>query len=207
MDGVEFVFEDEPPDAPPPVRRSAGRLTWTARVAAAVAAVTAVAVWVATRPSPPAPAKAADPAAILQQHPGVRMPVQSGRTCELGAPVDSGVTSTMHRFLHGITIENMLATRCIAGTATSRRVVSELITGTTGHYDVQVGISDRNAPYAPQFTVTGGGLRQRKVVLGQIEVESAGVKVRITAIGFPGAWSPLVRLQRLADFLSLNTVL
>jgi hypothetical protein len=206
VDGVEFVADDDPADPPPQPR--AGRVTWIARLVAGVAVIAAVTVWVVTRPSPPSPAKAAaQPATKRVQPLGLTLAETSALSCRFGAPVDNGVTDAMHRFLHRVTIENMLGSRCITGTPTSRRVVSELIEGTTGRYDVQVSISNRNAAFQAPIIRTGGGLRQRKIVLGQIEVESAGVKVRITAVGFAGAAAPVVRLQRLADYLSLNTVL
>jgi hypothetical protein len=208
VDGVEFVADDDPADALPPPRPKTGRLTWLTRIAAGVAAIAAIAVWVVTRPSPPAPTKAvAQPATKREQPLGLTLAETSALTCRFGTPVDNGVTDAMHQFVHGIKIENLLASRCVSGTPNARRVVSELIEGTTGRYDVQVSISNRNAAFQEPIARTGGGLRQRKVVLGRIEVESAGVKVRITAVGFADASPPVVRLQRLADFLSLNTVL
>jgi hypothetical protein len=215
VDGVEFVADDDPVEALPP-RPKPGRSTWVARVTAVVAAAAAIVVWVVTRPATPSPTKAtAKPAtrpatksATKRVPPlGLTLEETSALTCRLGAPVDNSVTDAMHRFLHDITIENMLASRCISGTPSARRVVSELIEGSTGRYDVQVSISNRNADFQEPISRTGGGLRQRKIVLGEIEVESAGVKVRITAVGFPDASPPAARLQRLADFLSLNTVL
>jgi hypothetical protein len=208
VDGVEFVADDAPADALPPPRPKNGRLTWIARITAGVVAIAAIAVWVATRPSPPSsPKAAAQPVTKREQPLGLTLAETSALTCRFGGPVDNGVTDAMHQFVRGIKIENLLASRCISGTPNSRRVVSELIEGTTGRYDVQVSISNRNAAFQEPITRTGGGLRQRKIVLGRIEVESAGVKVRITAIGFADAAPPVVRLQRLADFLSLNTVL
>ena len=63
------------------------------------------------------------------------------------------------------------------------------------------------ADFAPPPSLTGGGARQVKVPLGGVEVEGAGVRVRIIALGVAHDWLPTLRLQRLADFLSLNTVL
>jgi hypothetical protein len=128
-------------------------------------------------------------------------PIQGHTRCHDGGPVDSDVATAMHRFLHRITLQPVLGTRCILTVGAKQRLIAEAITASAHGYDVQVNLSARSAEFPSPVP------RDRAIELGRIETEAAGVRVQIIATGFPAGNPPMIRLQRLADYLSLNTAL
>jgi hypothetical protein len=128
-------------------------------------------------------------------------PIEGRTDCRDGGPVDAGVATAMHRFLHRVKLQPVLGTRCILTTGTKQRLVAEAVTASAHGYDVQVNLSARSAEFPPPVP------RDRAIELGRIETEAAGVRVQVIATGFPAGNPPMVRLQRLADYLSLNTAL
>jgi hypothetical protein len=197
---IEFVedeldVEPEPPQPPPRQHR------WLLR-AAAVAVVAAVLVtWIVTRP-------ASEPAHLphhqaQQPVPSIfdTEPIQVHTRCQIGGPVDGEVATAIHRFLHRITVQPLLGTRCVLTVGPKHRIVAEAITASAHGYDVRVSLSARSAEFPPPVP------RDRPIELGRIETEAAGVRVQVIATGFPAGNPPMIRLQRLADYLSLNTAL
>jgi hypothetical protein len=199
---IEFVadaaaFEPEPP-RPPRSRRQ-----WVVRGVALAVVVAALATWIATRPAT-GHSRAQHRRQALQPVPSIldTEPIQGRTQCRGGGPVDVGVAAAMHRFLHRVTLQPTLGQRCVLTVGTKRRIVAEAVTASAHGYDVQVNLSARSAQFPPPVP------RDRAIELGRIETEAAGVRVQVIATGFPAAGNPpMVRLQRLADFLSLNTAL
>jgi hypothetical protein len=207
--GIEFLpqeVDDEPAQLEPRAPRPAWMLGGL-RVAVVAAVIAGLAVWIATRPSGPAqhrPTQAAVTKPTLPQH-DIR-PAPTVTKCTTGAPVPDEVTQAMRRFLDGIVIKNLLTNRCVSRSVTERRIQSETVNGSLGPINVEVALSMRNAEFPPAFQTTPA-VGRPTTLLGSVETESAGVKVRISAVGKGGTRAPMYQLQRLADYLSLNTVL
>jgi hypothetical protein len=210
MAGVEFLSSEESDeesdgsfDHEPRRPRPVGRL---ARVAIIAVAIAGLAVWVVTRPSGPAPVthQAATQPSPTPSHQPPRDPTMV--TCAVGTSVPDEVAQAMHRFLKGITINNLQADRCVSGTINQARTVSEAVIGTLGPFHIEVALSRRDADFGPAFQAAPPAGRA-STLLGTVETESAGVKVRVSVTGRSGTHAPMYRVQRLADFISLNTVL
>jgi hypothetical protein len=186
----EFEFDEDAFEAEPP-RRSL-------RILAVLVAVAITAAWVASRPSG-APRRTAAPLPA----------VTSGHTvinCRMGAPVVDEIAAAMRRFLPGIVIDNLAANRCIRRGEQEPRVVAESVTGTVGGVGIDVEVSLRTVRFAPVLDAPVPSINPA-TRLGTIETESAGVRVRASVTGPPGSRVPMLKLQRLADFLSLNLFL
>jgi hypothetical protein len=197
---IEFVDDElaAEPEPPPPAHTPGRRLL---RVAAFAVVVAAAVTWIATRPG--------GRPATVSRHPALRPvpsildtePIQGATRCRGGGPVDSGVAAAMHRYLHRLTLQPMLGMRCVLTVGAKQRIVAEAITASAHGYDVQVNLSARSADFPPPAP------RDRTIELGRIETEAAGVRVQVIATGYPAGRPPMVRLQKLADYLSLNTAL
>jgi hypothetical protein len=217
--GVEFLpeeFADEPappPEPGPPPRR---RLAGATRLAAVVIAIAVLGTWIATRPSG-SPART--PAAQGTQAPTTPAPaptpprrswtrsiddVQIIR-CSTGAGVPTGVLQAMHRFLPGIVVAKHRASRCVEGPAGHRRTVARSVSGRYDGLTIEVSLSGRTIGFAPSHQLMPANHPVQ--VLGAVETESAGIKVRVSAASPKVAKVPGTRMQRLADYLCLNTVL
>jgi hypothetical protein len=209
MDGVEFLPPEESDDEPAEREPREPRPRWliaAARIGAVAVAVAALSVWVASRPSG---TTANHQAAQVTDQALPAAPTRPTRnvmvTCSLGSAIPSELTDPMHRFLPGVVVDNLLAHRCVTR-APRLRTVSEAVTGTYRGVTVDVSVSLRTSDFPPfpdPIPASGTPLTP----LGTIETEAAGVKVRVIVLGTGARKPPMYRLQRLADFISLNTVL
>jgi hypothetical protein len=198
---IEFV-EDEPAVEPEPPQPPPRQHRWLLRGAVLAVVAGALVTWIVTRPaSGPAPHPVHRQA--MQPVPSIldTEPIQGRTRCQVGGPVDGEIATAMHRFLHRITVQPLLGTRCVLTVGPKRRVVAEAITASAHGYDVQVNLSARSSEFPPPVP------RDRTIELGRIETEAAGVRVQVIATGYPAGNPPMIRLQRLADYLSLNTAL
>lgn len=203
MAGVEFLPEEYDADAAEVLDAvPARRFGPVVRVLAVVATLAAVIAWIVTRPGDN---HRSVPAAIATSSPARHTPVPNTVICTMGAPVPDEITNSMRRFVPGIVIDNLSANRCVRTVAGARRVVSESVGGTLGRLDIQVTLGSRTAGLPPDWQVVRPG--EQKILLGSVETESAGVKVRVSVRGTAKARGQFYDLQRLADYLSLNTVL
>jgi hypothetical protein len=211
MAGVEFLSSEsdddevEPPEREPAAPRARWQI-WAVRIVLVVVAVAGLSVWIATRPSGPVP--------VTHQAATEPLPTPSRQapsdptmiTCAVGTSVPDEVAQAMHRFLKGITINNLQADRCVSGTIKRARTVSEAVIGSFGRFHIEVALSRRDADFESAFQAAPPAGRT-STLLGTVETESAGVKVRVSVTGRSGTHAPMYRVQRLADFISLNTVL
>lgn len=198
---VEFVEDDDTALDPQPPARPRRRAHRALRAGAVALALAAVLAWVVTRPSPspgtPPRHVAVRPVpSILDTEPTT---VQL--RCQVGGTPDADVTAAMRHYLHRVTIQTVLGRRCVRTTGTRHRLVSEAVTGTVRGYDIQVNLSAPTAAFPPVLP------RDRVLELGRVETEAAGVRVQVIATGYRGGHPPMARLQKLADYLSLNTAL
>lgn len=216
MSGVEFLPEaggDEPPAEPDPTARPRPRFGRAARIAVVVVAAAGLAGWVATRPSDPVPhpqAAATAPRPSTPSPPRSAAPSWTIRhtglvECSFGAPVRPDVVRAMRRYLKGISIDRVLSSRCVTGSADHPKIVSESVVGRYGKIAVEVALSRRDADFPPSYQVVP--VTARTVMLGGVETESAGIKLRISSTGDGHTMPPRFHIQQLADYLSLNTVL
>jgi hypothetical protein len=214
MAGVEFLSpEDDEPDGRPAEREPAAPhppwRIWAVRVVVVVAAVAGLSVWVATRPSETSPAARRAATQIVTPTPTESSSAPRDPTivtCTTGSTVPAGIALAMHRFLKGVNIDIHRGDRCVSGTIYRARTVSEAVIGTFGRFHVEVALSRRDAEFGPAFQAAPP-IGLTSTLLGTVETESAGVKVRISVTGRTGTKAPMYRIQRLADFISLNTVL
>jgi hypothetical protein len=205
---IEFIDDaedgedaDNEPSAPPP-RRSV-----LFRVAAAAIVVVAVVVWALTRPDDNTAPTATKPTSV--QSTFVRRsptPVPDTRSCQLDAPVMIPIATAMKRFLPALDLADLAAFRCVRGAGIDGRVVFEAISGRYHrlNIDVEAALRTDGSPVMSPSLGSDGG---RKVLVAQIEVLAAGLKVDVNAWGKRGDRAPIDAMRDLADFVSLNVVL
>jgi hypothetical protein len=212
MAGVEFLPEEHDDAAPvvedegqPRVPRRSVR-SWAVRGAFVALVVAVLATWIATRPDG---AHRAQPQAGASSPPDIaeHLPPELGTVqCTFGAPVETEISDAMKRFLRPIAIANLRAYRCVRGTGTGERVVSETVLGLHHGLTIQVDTSTNGLDLAPGVPDIGTD-EHSQVLLGGVESEAAGLTVRVTVRGPIGRTPPRRKITDLAEFLSLNLVL